>query len=161
MRLRVAAAAVILALMVDFSPPASAEVIVEAVTALRCSEGSKVKLPKKMRFQQNVLVKEFEDRDQVALVVIVGYEDRANLNKGKVIANATLVKPDGTRMKLGSATARIREGEGEKIKIINRIVEQGDVIEWLAKLKKLPKLEPPSECWELQLGLAVADDIPQ
>jgi len=161
MRLRVAAAAMILIMTVGFDPPAQADVVLEAVTALRCSEGSKVKLPKKMRFQQNVLVKQFEKSDQVALVVITGYEDREGLNKGKVIATATMIKPDGTRTKLGSATAKIKGGEGEKIKIINKIVEQGDVIEWTAKLKSLPKLEPPSECWELQLGVAVADEIPQ
>jgi len=161
MRLQVAAATVILAMMIGFAPPAQAEVIVEGVSALRCSEGSKVKLPKKMHFRQNVLVNHFEKLDQVALVVLVSYEDREQLNKGKVIATATLIKPDGTRTKLGSATAKIKRGEGEKIKIVNEIVENGDAIEWTAKLKSMPKVEPPSECWELELAVAVADDIPQ
>lgn len=161
MKLRVVAGVACLMVIAGLGPSVRADVIVEAVTALRCSEGSKVKLPRKMRFQQNVLTKQFEDRDQIAIVVITGYEDRQSLNKEKVVASAMLVKPDSTRTKLGSATAKIREGEGEKIKIINRIVEQGDVIEWLAKLKKLPELEPPEECWQLQLGVAAADELPE
>ena len=137
-----------------------AVVIGEGLTAVRCTEGSDVKLPKKLEFVQMVLSDHFATLGMVGLAVDVSYEDES-VAKGKVIATAFLVKPEATEAKLAKLVAKIKTGEAEKLKIVDATIEPGDQVRWVVKLKGLPDLgSMPERCWDLTLTVFVADQIP-
>lgn len=137
-----------------------AVVIGEGLTAVRCTEGRDVKLPKKLEFVQMILSDHFATLGKVGLAVDVSYEDES-VGKGKVIATAFKVQPDATEAKLAKLVDKIKTGEAEKLKIVDATLEPGDRVRWLVKLKGLPDLGAmPERCWDLTLTVFVADQIP-
>lgn len=140
--------------------PAGADVIGEGVTTVRCTEESDIELPKKMSFEQMVLSDHFATLGKVALSVWFHYDEEP-AGAGKVIATATQIKPDATEIKLGKVTVKLKGNDGDKIKIVDAVIEPGDLIRWQAKLKRLPDLKLElGGCWELNLAVYMADEIP-
>ena len=114
-----------------------------------------------MEFLQTVVVSDFEALDSVALVVFGGFGDEGSTrNKGKITANASLLKPDETEIKLGKLKAKVRDGELERVKIVDANIAPGDLVHWKVKAKGMPMLSAElGECWELELLVGVADEI--
>ncbi len=160
MRMKLARAAAILLLGGVLGAPVGADVIGEGVNTVRCTEEGDIELPKKMSFEQMILSDHFATLGQMALTVWVHYEEEPG-GKGKVIATATQIKPDATEIKLGRVTAKLKGGEGDKLKVVDAVIEPGDRIRWQAKLKGLPDLKLElGGCWELNLAVYVADEVP-
>lgn len=140
--------------------PIGAETIGEGVETVRCSDGEDLELPKKLEFLQTVLSDHFSTLGQVGLVAIASYDDES-VSKGKIVATAFRVAPDAAEIKLGKLVAKMKNGEAEKIKVVDGVVEPGDRIRWIVKLKGLPALDALLEgCWNLELILFVSDEVP-
>jgi hypothetical protein len=161
MRFPIACLPALLILVIGFDPAARADVITEGVLASRCAEAADLKIPKKMEFLQTVMVSAFEAPGRVALLVYGGNdEDGSGQNEGKIIAKVTLIKEDGTELKLGKLKAKTKEGELEAIKIVDASLARGDQLHWLVKTKGLPTLSSDlQDCWQLELFVGVADEI--
>ena len=160
MRMKPARAAALVLLGGVLGAPTGADVIGEGIQTVRCTEASDIGLPKKMSFEQKVLSEHFATLGRVGLTVWVQYDEDPG-GKGKIIATATQIKPDATEIKLGKVTAKLAGGEGDGLGIVDAVIESGDFIRWQAKLKGLPDLKRDiGGCWELDLSLYVADEVP-
>lgn len=123
-----------------------------------CNDSGNKRLPKKLTIYQAIDDSFFATAVQTNAVLFASYLFRFDINSGKVIADGVVMKQDGSQVSLPRLKAKMKNGDADKGRSINVVVEPGDVIEWKVKMKGLAPLQG-FDCWILEVGVTGTDAV--
>lgn len=123
--------------------------------------------PKRVLFTQVVNSSSFSELDSIVIAVIYernldqddveGLTGRSSTASARVVATATIVKPDGTRHGIGTVRTRVRatddEASGVKLRPLPVALELGDLVEWQVRFKRFPDI-PGNESCDITTAIA-------
>ena len=132
---------------------------VDQVTNARCTEESSAAVPKKLTIYQIVNDSVVAAASQPAIGFFASYLFRFDVDSGRVIAQGTVLKQDGSKISLPKLSGKMKFGDAEKIKDTTADFEVGDIIEWKVKFKNLPRLRAGLDCLSIDLSIGGSDSV--
>ncbi len=86
-----------------------------------------------------------------------GYWFRGDVNPGKVIVKATLIKMDGMQVALPNLKEQLEFCCAARSRAIDQDLEPGDIIQWDIRLRRHSALLPDADCWSMTVGIATVE----
>ena len=130
---------------------ADGQVILEGVSREHCSAFSdpNAAVPSKVVLEQ-AIVGDDQLPSPFGIYALSEYRGQEGVNRGKMIVRSRLVKRNGTIIQLPTLKAQVGDRGAFADDRIAETFEKGDLIRWVAKLKRHP---PIFFCWRLEMGI--------